>query len=228
MPPIELPTRTTGPPSTSWTKRLSSAALWLTLVSRPSAGVRPNPGRSSATTRRRSASAGAMPTQLRCDPPSPWTRTTGGSSRPASGGVSGPPKSTHWTGPSRSAVRLTPPHGEARSGGVEDGGVVMTAGYRRSPVLRCDGRRLPSNRKSSSSLVTRLVNPTNCSFDWRVTAGHWCCAAAVEAAAAARDRRWRDCGALSLRSAARSHAAADSGHRPRRPSSSARTTWRAW
>ena len=35
----------------------------------------------------------------------------------SSGAVSGPPKSTQWTGPSRSTVRLTPPHGAARSRG---------------------------------------------------------------------------------------------------------------
>ena len=77
IPPIELPTSTTGRPSTRWMKRLSRAALWWTEVDLPSDGLRPKPARSRATTRRPRASSGPMPTQLRCEPPSPCTSTTG-------------------------------------------------------------------------------------------------------------------------------------------------------
>lgn len=71
IPPIELPNRTAGSPTTVSRKRFRSAALASTPVCRPRAEVSPNPARSSAYTRVRAASVGATRTQFRCEPPRP-------------------------------------------------------------------------------------------------------------------------------------------------------------
>ena len=52
-PPIELPTRITGVPATSTTKRWSSRWFAWTPVDREPARVRPKPARSRARTRQR-------------------------------------------------------------------------------------------------------------------------------------------------------------------------------
>src|SRR3954469_23178900 len=61
-PPIELPTRRTGPPVTSRMKRWSNWVFASTVVRRPPPRVRPNPARSGANTRqgpaRRKAESG--------------------------------------------------------------------------------------------------------------------------------------------------------------------------
>ena len=106
MPPMELPTRMAGAPTTSVMNRSTRRALACTVALRRVPGVRPKPCRSSATARRPAARCAPSLHQFRCEPPRPCTNTIGGwrsaefaASRPASG-----VNSTQWTGPSRSVT----------------------------------------------------------------------------------------------------------------------------
>ena len=74
-PPIELPITMIRPLPASSTNRARERRRSITLVPRPTAGDRPNPGRSSARTRPSPESPEPTWSQLRCDPPRPWTRT---------------------------------------------------------------------------------------------------------------------------------------------------------
>ncbi|CAA9418684.1 MAG: hypothetical protein AVDCRST_MAG06-3373, partial [uncultured Nocardioides sp.] len=94
--PIECPTSVSGPASSRWTTRSRTPPASLTAVERPSAGERPWPGRSTASTRCVEDSARASGPHAACELPSPCTHSTAGASR-------GPPRSATCTGPSTSS-----------------------------------------------------------------------------------------------------------------------------
>ena len=76
-PPIEFPMSTTGPPpATSSTNLDTVPRRSLTRLRRPLRSVRPNPGRSIASTRPCLARPGATASHDSSDPPSPWTSTS--------------------------------------------------------------------------------------------------------------------------------------------------------
>jgi hypothetical protein len=73
IPPIECPTTVAGASSSGRT-----AAACAGIEKSPPPGVRPNPGRSTSSTRQRSASRGARRSNDRIEHPSPCSRTTTG------------------------------------------------------------------------------------------------------------------------------------------------------
>ena len=83
-PPIELPT-TTGDSTSSCVQSWSIARAKLWIEIRP-AGISdpPNPGRSGASTRKRSMKAGMLSSQFCHSPPSPCRNSSGGLSPPVS------------------------------------------------------------------------------------------------------------------------------------------------
>ena len=121
---MELPTRITGVPMTSDMNLSSMRVLACTVELARRPGVRPNPCRSRATTRRPAASAGPIRHQFRCEPPSPCTNTIGmpwawsGSRSWSCPWSPAGENSIQCTGPSRSVTKLVASQGAAKSYGA--------------------------------------------------------------------------------------------------------------
>ena len=116
MPPMELPTRTLRPPSSSRMNRPSSAALARTpgrgrLRGQPEAGKINGDDAADLGERRRHLD----PVEVR--PTESVDEDEGCLDVPRSRRRT--PKSTQWTGPSRSLIRLRPPHRSARATGAD-------------------------------------------------------------------------------------------------------------
>jgi hypothetical protein len=127
-PPIELPTRCTGVP-TSASMNSASNSAWSVIPDGPSRGaLRPKPGRSTAIPRTASASSSPIAVKFSDDPPSPCTNTTGS----APSAVPGTSR-THRSVPSTRTVR----RGHSRAASATASTVVRTRGPAGQSIRPC-------------------------------------------------------------------------------------------